>query len=256
MTPDPTHDLLAELGWLRTLARRLARDPEVASDLVQDACILALQQPVPPRSWRAWLLTIVPNLLHGRRRQQAARTRREAARSERGSTDDAAALLQRAEAQQKLVAAVLALAEPYRSTVLLRFFDGLPPRRIAAQLNVPIATVQSRLQRGLEQLRQRLDHDFQGRPNWLAAFAPFAWPPLFTPTSLGVLFMQTKVKVLTAIAIRPTPTPRKSASRRLRRKRTRTLSTSCRGTDSGQPPIPSTRALRSPSGCLVTDRRS
>ena len=71
-----------------------------------------------------------------------------------------------------LWAAVLTLAEPYRATVLLRFFEGLPPRLIAARLGVPVATVHSRLQRALAQLRHQLDHDFAGRPQWLAAFAP------------------------------------------------------------------------------------
>lgn len=197
--PDPTHDLLAELGWLRTLARRLARDPELADDLVQDAWAVALAQTEPPRSWRAWLATVLPNLLHGHRRRNAARQRRELASRPPAGEGDSAHLLQRAEAQQKLAAAVLTLAEPYRATVLLRFFEGLPPRLIAARLGVPVATVHSRLQRALAQLRHQLDHDFAGRPQWLAAFAPIAWPVL-TPTTLGLFVMNTQLKVLAAVA--------------------------------------------------------
>ncbi len=202
MAPESTAELLAELGWLRTLARRLVRDPEHADDLVQDACGLALRQPVPPRSWRAWLATVVPNLVHGRRRLDGARRRREAAvASAGGASADTAHLVQRAELQHTLAAAVLQLDEPYRATLLLRFFDGLPPRRIAQRLQVPVATVHSRLQRALQQLRQRLDRDCDGRERWLAAFAPGLWPIPTVPTTLGILAMQTKLKILAAAAV-------------------------------------------------------
>lgn len=200
MSADPTHDLLAELGWLRTLARRLVRDPNRADDLVQDACAVALNQSQPPRSWRAWLLTVLPNLARNQRQRDAARLRRETAVTPPGSTKDTLDVLQRAEAQQRLAAVVLQLDEPYRATVLLRFFDGLPPRAIAKHQGVPVATVHSRLQRAMQMLRARLDHDFAGRPQWLAAFAPFAWPSYFAPVATGLLVMQTKLKVLLAAA--------------------------------------------------------
>lgn len=201
MSADPTHDLLAELGWLRTLARRLVRDPNRADDLVQDVCAVALKQDQPPRSWRAWLSTVLPNLARGQRQRDAARIRRERATTTPGATDDTLDVLQRAEAQQRLAAVVLKLDEPYRTTVLLRFFDGMPPRAIAKHQGVPVATVHSRLQRALQMLRARLDHDFAGRPQWLAAFAPFAWPTYFAPVATGLLVMQTKVKVLAAAAV-------------------------------------------------------
>ena len=55
MSTEEFQALLADLGWLRTLARRLARDANAAEDLVQDACAIALRQPAPPLQWRAWL---------------------------------------------------------------------------------------------------------------------------------------------------------------------------------------------------------
>ncbi|MBL8754630.1 MAG: sigma-70 family RNA polymerase sigma factor [Planctomycetes bacterium] len=198
MASDPTHELLAELGWLRNLAARLVRDPAAADDLVQDACGLALTRPEPPRNWRAWLASVLPSLARDRRAADAARARREAARAERPEDQDTADLVARAEAQQRLGNAVLRLDEPYRSVVLLRFFDGLPPRRIARQLGVPVATVHSRLHRALQQLRTRLDADFGGRQPWLAAIAPLASFPQFLPTLVGTLAMQTKIKVLAA----------------------------------------------------------
>ncbi|HZN39528.1 MAG TPA: sigma-70 family RNA polymerase sigma factor [Planctomycetota bacterium] len=204
MPTDSTTTLLEDLTWLRTLARRLARDPHLAEDLVQDACAIALSRRTPPNQWRAWLTTVMQNLLCTHRRREQARLRR--GPEVRGQEPhEGHSLLQRAEAQQQLVAAVLQLEEPYRATVLLRFFEGLPPRRIASSQGVPVATVHSRLQRALQQLRARLDRDLGGRANWLAAFAPFAWSSLATPSFVGLLLMQTKLKaVVVAVVIAST----------------------------------------------------
>jgi RNA polymerase sigma-70 factor (ECF subfamily) len=199
---DPTQALLGELTWLRALARRLARDPGAADDLVQDACAIALQQREPPRSWRAWLASVLPHLAAARRRRDTARTRREhEAASPPPAGDDAARVVERAETQHRLAAAVLGLAEPYRTTVLLRFFEQLPPRAIARRLQVPVATVHSRLQRALEQLRTGLDGEFGGRRQWLAALAPIAWPTSLAPTAVGIVLMNTNSKALAAAAV-------------------------------------------------------
>jgi len=48
------------------------------------------------------------------------------------------------------------LAEPDRRAILLRFYEGLPPRAIASELGVPVTTVKSWIQRGLEKLRESL----------------------------------------------------------------------------------------------------
>ncbi len=173
--------LLADLGWLRTLARQLARDATMAEDLVQDVCTIALRQRTPPSQWRAWLAEVLRNLWRAERRR-AARRRRPWPGAE-ATAPDPSSTLQRVESQQRLVARVMQLAEPYRGVVLLRFFDQLPPRRIAERLGVPVATVHSRLQRALDQLRRSLDHDYGARRAWLAAFATFAWPTAAAPAS-------------------------------------------------------------------------
>src|SRR6185295_7253069 len=61
-----------------------------------------------------------------------------------------------AESHKRLVLAVMQLDEPYRSTVLLRWFEDLPPREVAARLGVPVETVRTRLKRAHEALRGRL----------------------------------------------------------------------------------------------------
>jgi RNA polymerase sigma-70 factor (ECF subfamily) len=59
--------------------------------------------------------------------------------------------------RRKIGEAVLALGEPYREAVLLRFYAGLAPAAIAARLCVPVETVKTRLKRALALLRHRLE---------------------------------------------------------------------------------------------------
>jgi len=67
----------------------------------------------------------------------------------------------------------MALEEPCRHTILMRYFDGLPPREIAKREGAPIATVKGRLACGLEQLRSRLDTTHGGdRRTWVGVLAP------------------------------------------------------------------------------------
>ena len=62
-------------------------------------------------------------------------------------------MVEKAALQRALVEAVLELEEPYRTTVLLRFFEELPQREIARRMQTSTATVNSRLTRALAKLR-------------------------------------------------------------------------------------------------------
>lgn len=172
-TPTP-EALLAEHAWARRLAYRLVRDASLADDLAQEACVRALGH-APAGGPRAWLASVVRNLARQGRRERGRRTRREevAARSE--GLPSAAEALERLAVQQDVVRAVLALEEPYRSTIVLRFYEELPPRRIAARQGVPVATVKTRLARGLAMLRGVLDreHGGDGR-SWALFLLPLA----------------------------------------------------------------------------------
>jgi hypothetical protein len=87
-------------------------------------------------------------------------------------------MVERAEAQRTLLAVVLELDEPYRSTVLARYAQGESSAAIARRTGVNESTVRTRLARAQEQLRERLGRGSSG----LAALAP-----LLDGTATGTL---------------------------------------------------------------------
>ncbi|MHC4955999.1 MAG: RNA polymerase sigma factor [Planctomycetota bacterium] len=174
-----TETLLEHTGFLRGLARSLVFDEGQADDLVQEALIVALRSgPRHEGKLRAWLAGVTRNLAFKRLRGDGRRRLREiaAARTESvGATVDIAARL---DLQRRVVAAVGELPEPYRSTVAFRYLDELSVREIAARMDAPVKTVETRLRRAIERLRRSLDRHHGGdRREWclgLAALVPFS----------------------------------------------------------------------------------
>jgi RNA polymerase sigma-70 factor (ECF subfamily) len=182
--PTSPEALLAQVEWVRHLARTLVAGEERADDVAQEAWLAALQRPpAHGRNVRAWLAIVTRNIARKFVRGETRRRRNEEAAGAHALASapsappselpPAAAMVERAELQRRVVAAVLALEEPTRSTLLWRYFEDLTPNAIAAATGVPLATVKTRLKRGLAQLRGRLREDFglEGR-EWMAALAP------------------------------------------------------------------------------------
>ena len=158
-------ELLRHAGFLRALTRALASTEDEAEDLEQDTWQRALGACPPSlHSPRGWLARIARNRLSERRRAEGRRVRREERVARPEEVVDSA---RRAEILRTVVTAVLELEEPWRATVLERFFEGLPPRAIARRHGIPVATVRSRIRRALEMLRGRLaDFDPERRDAW------------------------------------------------------------------------------------------
>jgi RNA polymerase sigma factor (sigma-70 family) len=176
-----TH-LLENAAWARRLARALVSSTD-GDDLSQDAWLRALERPSPVRRPRAWLATVLRHLGRNRFRDDQRRRAREAA----AATDEPLATpeqsLARLEIQRQLAERLAALDEPYRQTLLLRYFDELSSARIARRLDVPAGTVRWRLKTALERLRADLDsHRPHWRRDWALVLAPGALPaPAMTP---------------------------------------------------------------------------
>jgi RNA polymerase sigma-70 factor (ECF subfamily) len=153
-----TQALVEHMGFLRALAQKLVFDEGQAEDVVQDALAVALQnRPRHPARLRAWLARITRNLALNKRRSEHRRAHRErvAARPEgQPATGDVAARL---DLHRLVVREVKLLDEPYRTTIVMRFFDDLPPSEIAHRMRVPVKTVDTRLRRGVQLLRVCLD---------------------------------------------------------------------------------------------------
>lgn len=173
-SPTSAETLLAHLDWIRRLARQMVAETDAADDLAQEACVVALhRQPRDHARFRPWIAEVMRNALRERRRSSARRDAREGEVARTEAQESTERIVERVTLQRELVQAVLELDEPFKSAILLRFFENLPPRAIAQRLGTTVNTVNSRIGRGLERLRERLDRSAGGREQWLLAFTPW-----------------------------------------------------------------------------------
>ena len=191
--------LLTHRDWVRRLARSLVHDDASADDVVQRTWLTALR--FPPRraeTARAWLACIVRSQVSNARRDERRRGAREFAAARREATRSAADVVAEAESHKRLVLAVMSLDEPYRATVLLRWFEDLPPRDVAARMGVPVETVRTRLRRAHEELRTELG----GGPGIAFVLAPLvALRPEWTATTAATAAGGTIVGTKTAVTV-------------------------------------------------------
>ncbi len=178
--PATTDQLLEQLDWARSLARRLVADPNVADDLVQESYVRALQHPPAhrpgeERRLRAWFGRVLTNAARQRRRGEGRRSTREQERATPEALPSVAELTEAAEGQRLLIEALLELDEDLRRVVLLRHYQGLSSAEIARCLGEPDGTIRWRLSAALDDLRGKLDRKTGGdRGVWQSALLPLA----------------------------------------------------------------------------------
>jgi RNA polymerase sigma factor (sigma-70 family) len=215
MDPASPDALMAHAAWMRRLALALTGGDAEADDLVQEAYVAALKRPPDPsRAPRPWLAEVLRNAWRMRLRSERRRRTREA--SMEGGDPPAApdALLDRAMTQRLLADCVVSLDEPYRRTLLLRYFEGLSPDRIAEIEGIAPATVRWRLAQALERLRAAMDERserHQGVGQASEARDSLGQHPrreesikralIFSPLLRGAVVMQTKTKLAIAAAL-------------------------------------------------------
>ena len=172
--PSP-EELLEHADWLGRLARALVGDA-AADDLVQETYEVALTQP-PRREGplRPWLAGVARNVARMRARGRARRERREGDADAPTEAPSPEELLARVETQQLVARIVVELDEPFRSTLLLRYYEGLSAAEIARAQAIPAGTVRWRLKEALDRVRATLDARHAGdRRRWAVMLVPIA----------------------------------------------------------------------------------
>jgi RNA polymerase sigma factor (sigma-70 family) len=207
MAPPPerasVEELLQHQRWLRELALELAHDAAGADELLQRTWLAALlHPPLRAGSLRGWLASVVRNFARQERRARSCRAGHEQQAAAPEAQPSVADVLERAGVQRVVAEAVFGLEEPYRTTVMLRYFDDLPPRAIAEAMGVPVETVRTRLARALAQLRLRLDRERGGREAWLSVLTPLLpRSPSASPLLPGSILMSSKILVSALILL-------------------------------------------------------
>src|SRR5262245_43639681 len=119
---SPVDALLLHDRSLRALARSLLADRQAAEDVAEEAWVVSLERGGGADSLECRSTGVVKHLAFKRRRAEERRIRRERDSARDEASPSTAEILEREAARAKVVAAVLALEEPYRATVLLRYF--------------------------------------------------------------------------------------------------------------------------------------
>lgn len=197
--------------WVKALAHRLVADAAEADDLVQETWMAAMRTHPPAGALRPWLGGVLRNLNLIGRRTAGRRKARERDAAQPEALPTTAELVERADTQRTLVDAVLALDEPYRTVVMLRYFEDRSSAEIARDRGVPAATVRSQLRDGLARLRTQLDAKFEGdRLAWCVALLPFARAKLLATGGVssslftGLLLMNLLKTLIALVAITAT----------------------------------------------------
>ena len=168
--------VLAILGPLHGVARRLTRNEADADDLVAESITRAWsarETLSDPQAFRAWMFRILNNTFVSQRRKALARPREELL-DESGEEDGAFSIFERlhqpfllwfANPEQEFLdkllredldRALAALPDHYRVVVVLADVEGLKYAEIAEALDVPVGTVRSRLARARSALQRVL----------------------------------------------------------------------------------------------------
>ena len=200
-----TEELLAHTEWLTRLARALVGEA-AAGDVVQETYEVALAKP-PKREGplRPWLGGVARNVARMAARGRMRRERREEALPVVDEVPSPEQLVARAQMQQKVGRLVLELHEPLRSTLLLRFFEGMSASEIARAQGIPAATVRSRLKDALDRIRATLDDEHgNDRRAWAGLLAPLSAatvPHGTAAAAAGGLIVSTYVKALIVVVV-------------------------------------------------------
>jgi RNA polymerase sigma-70 factor (ECF subfamily) len=153
---------------IRGAIYRLVGSDEEARDLCQEAFLKAyksLRSFKQEARFSSWLYQIALNLCRDRMRRRRGKTMVSLDELEEGGAampvagPTALDLLQERDTSRLVAQAVESLPGEQREVIILKEYQGLTFLEIAQVLDVPISTVKTRLYRGLDQLRSRLERE-------------------------------------------------------------------------------------------------
>ncbi len=172
----PWNEILANAQFLRRVSRRIVDGELEAADLEQSVLLRAAESPpVHTSRLKGWLYRVAANLVHEHRRRRASRLRVEHSCDPATSAASGLEIAARIEAQQRVINAVAALDDKYRSVVFHRFYEDRSVAEIAVLLGIPEATVRTRLQRAIAMLREELKGtDGRSGHAWILPLLPVA----------------------------------------------------------------------------------
>ena len=154
--PEPFADVYRRLGPSSyRLALAITGDPAAAEDAVQEAFV---------RVWRRRGNLASPTRLDGylhRAVRNAALDQRRRTKARDTLAQGAALLIRTADASgsepEQVAESLLRLPVEQREVVLLRVYEGLPFKEVAARVGAPLGTVHSRFRYAMERLRALLE---------------------------------------------------------------------------------------------------
>ncbi|MEO8593155.1 MAG: sigma-70 family RNA polymerase sigma factor [Candidatus Solibacter sp.] len=141
---------------------RLVRDPAAADDLFQQTWLHVVRQLHrydAARSFDTWLFAIAHNVAIDALRKRPGERLDDLEFELAGAAPDALSGILAGERTAILAAAMAALPAYYREALTLRFEEGLKLEEIAEVTGVPLSTVKSRVQRGLEAMKRSISRD-------------------------------------------------------------------------------------------------
>lgn len=159
-------------GKLYHLAYRMLGNRQEAEDIVQDTFMRMyshLDRYDSQHKFSTWIYRIATNLCIDRLRRRKAAYSLDADFSE-GDGMDGYSMLQSGdpspeqqlvltERQETIVRAMNALPAKYMSAIALKYYQDLSLQEISDILGLPVSTVKTRIHRGREYLRRRLERE-------------------------------------------------------------------------------------------------
>lgn len=157
LNDDLKAKITEQIPGLRRFARYLARDADHADDLVQETLIRALDalpQLDPGGNLRAWLFTILQNVLRGEwRRRRRSPVRADVSLESAPEPVKSGGQIESASLSE-LAAAIRKLPPRFREVLMLCGVEGFDYEEAAAILGVPVGTIRSRLSRARALLKE------------------------------------------------------------------------------------------------------